>query len=124
MSLRGSGREFPGDREGIALDNDQGEDAPVGRRLALGLSKFLVGFAERRNAQIWTEFARATPLRGRFTLQELADDPSTTIGFNLNRWTSEAGLTRAATGRATPTDRGVVPDPRARSPVAEDRVVE
>jgi hypothetical protein len=86
------------------MDNEVGESAPVGRKIALGLSDYIFQFAARWNAEIWVEFASEDLLQWKYYLLELADDPGTTIYFNLHGIDVQLGLMRAATGRATPTD--------------------
>jgi hypothetical protein len=44
------------------MDNESGEGAPVGRRIALGLSDYLDDFAARQDALTWKLFARKSPL--------------------------------------------------------------
>jgi hypothetical protein len=83
----------------------EGEEFPiVGRRIALGFEDYLDQFATRQDAEPWIEFAKDDPLNWRFILLELVDDPTTTILFNLHGVDVPLALSRAATGRPTPTD--------------------
>jgi hypothetical protein len=95
---------FPGDKAIDPLDNQDEVVDPVGSRIALGLSDYLVPFASRCHAQTWMEFAKADPLSWKLIFLELVDNPSTIIFFNLHNVNVEAGLLRAATGRGSPTD--------------------
>ena len=84
------------------MDDEGGQ--PAGRRIALGLAESIEEFASRHGAETWEEFAREDPLQWTLVLLELADDPATRIFFNLHNVDVSAGLTRAASGRGTPTD--------------------
>jgi hypothetical protein len=86
------------------VDNQGEVRVAGGRRIALGLADYLEAFASRVSAETWQEFAATDPLNWRFAFLEIADDPETIMFFNLHQIDVWLGLTRASTGRATPTD--------------------
>ena len=86
------------------MDNESGGIEGPGRRIALGLSDHLDRFAMRRDAQPWWHFAREDPLHWQLYVLELADDPGTTICFNLHGVNVWLGVARAVTPRQRPTD--------------------
>lgn len=82
------------------MSNDSGSP----RRIALGLTRHLVDFARRHDAEIWTVFARPHPARWQYYFLEAMDDPLVTVYFNLTGIDVWAGVLRASRRDGGPTD--------------------
>jgi hypothetical protein len=79
--------------------------AEQGQVIALGLDRYLKGFADKVGGRTWTQWATGDPLRWRAVFLELAGNPSNRIRFNLtgvdDPWRA---VTRAASGTGGATD--------------------